>query len=213
MLAVQEACGRLHQRARQRVRKLSADEQENANVRQFMSADIPDWFLPAAELTVACVEPAGPNGPPLEEPRHQDGGASVCHMGITLYGSRTLRCEQGTADMPTGPQGPTEQQRTPQQRFGLSRRPRPWLPAPGAPGAGPMRQLWPCPRASGAALRCIWGVRALPQVCQTSSLRTTPARSTWVASRALGIRSGCCPDRIGGPHKTCVPCVQGPMWV
>lgn len=62
-----------------------------------MSADFQDWFLCAAELTVACVEPAGPGGPPFSEPNHLDGGASVCHMSITLYGARTLRCQQGVS--------------------------------------------------------------------------------------------------------------------
>ena len=61
-------------RVRHKVRSLDADDRGNPNVGHFMSADIPDWFLPAVELTVACVEPAGPEGAPLTEPRHQDGG-------------------------------------------------------------------------------------------------------------------------------------------
>lgn len=95
MAAAQDACGRLSNRARRAVRSLSAEDQASPNVVHFMSADFQDWFLCAAELTVACVEPAGPGGPPLSEPCHLDGGASVCHMSITLYGSRTLRCQQG----------------------------------------------------------------------------------------------------------------------
>ena len=92
-------------RARHKVRTLSAEDALSANVTHFMSGDIPDWFLCAAELTVACVEPAGPGGPPLEEPRHLDGGASICHMGITLYGSRTLRCEQPAGSDAAGAEG------------------------------------------------------------------------------------------------------------
>ena len=29
------------------------------------------------------------------EPEHQDGGASIMHLGLTLYGRRTLACRQG----------------------------------------------------------------------------------------------------------------------
>ena len=103
--AVQDACGRLNLRVRHKVRSLNADDRGNPNVEHFMSADIPDWFLPGAELTVTCVELAGPEGAPLTEPRHQDGGASVCHMSITLYGSRTLRCEQGSGADAAGVEG------------------------------------------------------------------------------------------------------------
>ena len=32
------------------------------------------------------------------EPEHTDGGASILHMGVTLYGSRRLRCVQGDGE-------------------------------------------------------------------------------------------------------------------
>ena len=102
------------------MRKLPEEDQTNANVIHFMSADIPDWFLCAAELTVACVEPAGLDGPPLQEPGHQDGGASVCHMGITLYGSRTLRCWQPDDDTPAGRQSFLLERTPPLRRTALA---------------------------------------------------------------------------------------------
>ena len=92
-------------RARHKVRTLSAEDALSANVTPFMSGDSPAGCLCAAALSVACVEPAGPGGPPLEEPRHLDGGASICHMGITLYGSRTLRCEQPAGSDAAGAEG------------------------------------------------------------------------------------------------------------
>ena len=107
LTAVQEAVGRLNRALRHKVYSLSADDRSAQNVEHFMSADIRDWFLCAAELAISCVEPDGPDGSPLTEPNHQDGGASVCHMSITLYGSRTLRCQQsaGKGGTPAGPDG------------------------------------------------------------------------------------------------------------
>ena len=50
----------------------------------FMHSDFETWFLSASELHV-FERPAD-----CFEPRHNDGGASILHMGITLYGRRRV---------------------------------------------------------------------------------------------------------------------------
>lgn len=66
--------------------------EEAANVKHFLACEVQDWFLSCGEM---CVSNAVlPSGEMWHEPRHQDGGASVLHMGVTLYGCRTCRLEQ-----------------------------------------------------------------------------------------------------------------------
>ena len=54
------------------------------NGMHFMHADFETWFLSAAEIHV-FDRPAG-----CFEPRHNDGGASILHMGLTLFGRRCV---------------------------------------------------------------------------------------------------------------------------
>ena len=50
------------------------------------------WMLTCAELVVTRPGDAGSGF--WVEPRHQDGGQSVFHMGLTLAGRRKLTCYQ-----------------------------------------------------------------------------------------------------------------------
>jgi hypothetical protein len=70
------------------------EEERGPNGNHFMSLDVEEWFGNCAELVV--LMPSRPDGSFVEEELHSDGGASVLHMGLTLYGRRLLRCEQGT---------------------------------------------------------------------------------------------------------------------
>lgn len=90
-----EAFALMTHRVRFRVRnRLSEEDRADNNVTSFMSADFADWLLNAGELTITKVSEEDPTEVTLEEACHLDGGASVLHMGLTLYGARTLRCEQ-----------------------------------------------------------------------------------------------------------------------
>jgi hypothetical protein len=66
-----------------------------SNVTHFLGCSLDEWLLCAAELNIfrACEAPGG-----FKEPRHQDGGASVLHMGFTYFGRRRLFCELGARD-------------------------------------------------------------------------------------------------------------------
>ena len=71
--------------ARARAALSSFDEESlGQNGVHFMHADFEAWFLSAAELHM-FHEPAS-----CSEPRHEDGGASVLLMGITLFGRRRV---------------------------------------------------------------------------------------------------------------------------
>ena len=52
----------------------------------FLSTPMTTWCLVAGQVHI-FREPGA-----LEEPCHHDGGASVLHMGVTLYGRRRVRC-------------------------------------------------------------------------------------------------------------------------
>jgi hypothetical protein len=74
-----------------RTEGLSEDVPDNAE--HFLSTPMKHWLLSCGEL---CVS----NGSDKDfgfwsEPRHQDGGMSVLHMGLTLYGNRALVFDQG----------------------------------------------------------------------------------------------------------------------
>lgn len=79
----------------------------NPNVMQIYDEHWRDWFLSCCEFTVS--NPDMGDGSWWEEAPHFDGGASVMHMGLTLYGRRDLRCELGEGDLVAwglrGPQG------------------------------------------------------------------------------------------------------------
>ena len=78
--------------ARESLRRLApADRGRNGD--EFLKLTLSQWFASCAELVFTepgCVEDGF-----WEEPEHQDGGASVLHLGLTLYGRRTLACRRG----------------------------------------------------------------------------------------------------------------------
>jgi hypothetical protein len=63
-------------------------EGKDRNKLHFLESPFDSWFVSAAELTIAKA-----NGD-WAELVHQDGGASVIHMGVTIYGERTMNCQQ-----------------------------------------------------------------------------------------------------------------------
>jgi hypothetical protein len=64
------------------------------NGRHFMDAPLSQWFMTCGQLMIT----AAGSGPTLwDEPSHNDGGASVLHIGVTLYGRRRCRCLRGGA--------------------------------------------------------------------------------------------------------------------
>lgn len=77
--------------ARHAVSKMAeADRKQNGT--HFLESPFEEWFLTCAEMSVLN---AGGKGEFWSEPVHQDGGASVLHMGLTLFGRRQVRFEQG----------------------------------------------------------------------------------------------------------------------
>ena len=72
-------------------RRLSAQELGD-NGRDFLQTPLNEWALTAAELNVTKAGDAT-NGF-WTEPRHTDGGASVLHLGLTLFGRRSVHLEQ-----------------------------------------------------------------------------------------------------------------------
>ena len=82
-------------KAKAATRRLSEEMVQDKNVQHFLNAPWQEWFLACAELCISKAALADGAGY-WEEPCHLDGGASVLHMGMTLYGRRDLRLEQGT---------------------------------------------------------------------------------------------------------------------
>lgn len=66
-------------------------EKLGANGKDFLKRGMEEWCLTSGEL--AFTRP-GSGDDLWAEPEHLDGGASVLHMGVTLYGRRHVRCEQ-----------------------------------------------------------------------------------------------------------------------
>jgi hypothetical protein len=87
-----QALAELNSAAKVAVRKLAVgDVAQNGD--HFLQTDFDEWFLTCGEL---CITKAGDKTTGLwREPRHLDGGASVLHMGLTLFGRRDVICEQG----------------------------------------------------------------------------------------------------------------------
>ena len=63
------------------------------NGKHFLRIDVATWFASCCELHVSNGSQGGLE--PFKETRHNDGGASVLHLGITLHGRRVCVCEQG----------------------------------------------------------------------------------------------------------------------
>ena len=84
-----EPLTKLSRAARAAVLQLGDEEGVAGDNRDhFLSNPVDSWFASAAEICFVDAKGA------WAEDRHQDGGASVLHMGVTLYGCRRLVCEQ-----------------------------------------------------------------------------------------------------------------------
>ena len=109
-----EAFARMTALAVHLVKKLDP-EGRGANGEDFLKTPFELWFLSAGELHVTHnATSAGGFAPKAlksggsepqdshecwKEPLHNDGGASILHLGLTLYGRRDVRFIQGD-DMP-----------------------------------------------------------------------------------------------------------------
>ena len=79
----------LQARAREATLQLLCCSETNAA--EFLRTPLSSWFCSAAELAISDARGG------WSEPLHQDGGASVIHMSITLFGARTLVCHASTS--------------------------------------------------------------------------------------------------------------------
>ena len=70
----------------QAVRLLSRGGRGGKNAEHFLQTPATSWCLVAGQLHI--FDKPGD----LHEPQHHDGGASILHMGVTLYGRRRVRC-------------------------------------------------------------------------------------------------------------------------
>ena len=68
------------------------DQGSTDNVTHFLETPIEDWFLTCGHFCVAKVRK--PCGELWSESHHQDGGASVLHLGLTLWGRRDCVFEE-----------------------------------------------------------------------------------------------------------------------
>ena len=66
---------------------------EGENVDDFLDSSWREWALSAGELVF--TQASNSAGEQWSEPEHQDGGASILHLGLTVYGHRELVCQQG----------------------------------------------------------------------------------------------------------------------
>ena len=64
---------------------------EHPNVSQFRTTPLAEWAGSAAEI---CTVPLSARDRLHFEDRHLDGGASILHFGLTIYGRRSLWIEQ-----------------------------------------------------------------------------------------------------------------------
>ena len=71
--------------------KRMSKEELKQNGNRFLDNPVETWFLAAGEIHI-FDKPIQ-----LEEECHQDGGASILHLNMTLYGRRTLECFTGQA--------------------------------------------------------------------------------------------------------------------
>ena len=70
-----------------------AVEDRGRNGDDFLAASVEEWCASCGEL--AFVEPGSQEEGFWAEPEHLDGGASILHLGMTLYGRRLLECRTG----------------------------------------------------------------------------------------------------------------------
>ena len=77
------------------------DNTSNPNLVHFLQTPWRQWFASAAELCLS--NPGNDDDGHWVEPKHQDGGGSVVHMGLTLYGRRRVLCwEHGQLEEASG---------------------------------------------------------------------------------------------------------------
>ncbi len=79
--------------AKRKVRGLKEDA-SSENAKHFLKSTVDQFLGSCGELHVSNGSDESRGGFLLEE-EHNDGGASVLHMGLTLWGRRTLTCRQG----------------------------------------------------------------------------------------------------------------------
>ena len=93
LLAVnRDALAAMAASARVALQRLSAEER-GLNGADFLKFEVHEWFASCGELVF--VEPGDVERGFWAEPEHQDGGGSVMHLGVTLFGRRELVCRQG----------------------------------------------------------------------------------------------------------------------
>jgi len=63
------------------------------NGAHFVATTWENWVATCGELCITAA--TNSDGSCWREPEHLDGGASVVHMGVTLFGRRLLVCQQG----------------------------------------------------------------------------------------------------------------------
>ena len=80
-----QALVELESRVRRATRQLPA-ELLKTNAADLLGLPLDSWFASCAELAISDARGN------WAEPLHQDGGASVVHGSVTLFGCRTLRC-------------------------------------------------------------------------------------------------------------------------
>ena len=86
-----EALAKMVALARDSVRRLpSASRGRNGD--EFLEMELSDWFASCGELCI--TKPGCQEEGFWDEPEHKDGGASVMHVGLTLYGRRALACRR-----------------------------------------------------------------------------------------------------------------------
>lgn len=74
----------------------------SANGQHFLKTHWEEWMLACGEFTVTRSFGMPGDDGPWVEPKHQDGGQSIFHMGISLAGRRRMVCSQaavGSADL------------------------------------------------------------------------------------------------------------------
>ncbi len=96
MFVNRAALGALRTAGKRRLYRLS-EETRDKNGLGFMTMQAEQWFANCGELCVSV--PKNADGSYWAEPEHCDGGASVLHLGLTLFGRRHVRCKQG-GDLP-----------------------------------------------------------------------------------------------------------------
>jgi hypothetical protein len=76
----------LHQTARMLSKRPGGGDGPERNRNHFLDCSFEEWWCNCGELCISDAQGS------WAEDEHQDGGASVLHFGVTLWGSRDVRC-------------------------------------------------------------------------------------------------------------------------